>query len=265
MSEQQIVPHSAGRQLPRPQFSVAVSQILACLTCIQANVADWIRTGTQYGFGPRFTFRCLQDSGESNDCQRCHQTGTACERVPTGIEGHLYELLALIAWLNLMWGSYDPTNAFSDAFVPTWLLPSPFLAELGDEIRRLCSSFRLLARNHIFEHGIHPGCSRSRRTRYRNWLLHRQPLPSSVELDGSPEAFAEFSMSKHKSTGTEDHVYHWYGAVVSFRRRVIEIVDEGTLYSAHEAEYADRLNRFPAQILPVELRGLGLRSSRSAH
>ncbi|KAJ5955618.1 hypothetical protein N7501_009897 [Penicillium viridicatum] len=98
----------------------------------------------------------------------------------------------------------------------------------------------------------------------RNWLLHRQPLPAEIELDGSLEAFATFSLSKHKSMGTEDRVYNWYGAVVSFRQRVFEIVREGTRGTAYDAEYAGRLNRFPAQILPVEMRSLGLRSIRAA-
>ncbi|KAJ5426132.1 hypothetical protein N7465_001202 [Penicillium sp. CMV-2018d] len=145
----------------------------------------------------------------------------------------VHQLLALIAWLNLMWGSYYHANLLSDTFIPSWMLPPRFFASLGAEIQRLCPSFQLLARNHIYEHSIHPGCSCSRRAQYRDWLLHCQPIPVDIELDGSPDRFADFSLSKHRPTGTEDHVHNWYGAIVRFRRRVTEIVEEGTLVSAH--------------------------------
>ncbi|KAJ5478287.1 hypothetical protein N7530_003796 [Penicillium desertorum] len=131
---------------------------------------------------------------------------------------------------------------------------SSFLAELGARLTNLCSAFRLLARNHIAEHGIHNGCSGSRRAHYRQWLLSRQPIPVAINLDGGPEKFAEFSMSKHKYIDTEDNVHFWYGAIQSFRQSVERIVEECVQGTAYQAKYEERLARFPDQILPVASR-----------
>lgn len=58
-----------------------------------------------------------------------------------------------------MWGSYDPTRPYFDGFERNWILPGHALAQLGAKIANLCQSFRLLAQNHIEEHGIHSTCS----------------------------------------------------------------------------------------------------------
>ncbi|KAJ6183803.1 hypothetical protein N7519_005104 [Penicillium mononematosum] len=52
---------------------------------------------------------------------------------------------------------------------------------------------------------------------------------------------------------TEDHVHHWYGTILSFRRSVVRIVKEGVEGTVHQ-EYEERLARFPEQILPVGFR-----------
>ncbi|KXG51508.1 uncharacterized protein PGRI_089010 [Penicillium griseofulvum] len=255
MSERQRTPRTPFRQHVRAQLSTSAPQFLFCLTCVQLNVIGWMQAGTEYGFGPRFEFRCVQDSGNSNDCQNCAQEDQTCEQVPAGIEGHRYELLSLIAWVNLMWGSYDPTRPYFDGFERNWILPGHALAQLGAKIANLCQSFRLLAQNHIEEHGIHSTCSRARRAVYRNWLLSRQPIPCAIELDGSPERFADFSSSKHKSADTEDHVHYWYGAIRSFRQSVTGIIEDGVRGTIHQDDYAALLRRFPSQILPAFPRG----------
>ncbi|KAL2695039.1 hypothetical protein AAEP93_005823 [Penicillium crustosum] len=205
MSERRRAPGDSNPsgQHVRAQLSTSVRQFLFCLTCVQLNVINWIQAGAEHGFGSRFEFRCVQDSGNSNDCQNCAQEGRNCEQVPAGIEGHRYELLSLIAW------------------------------------------------NHIDEHGIYSGCSRARRAHYRNWLLSRQPIPCAIELDGSPERFADFSLSKHKSIDTEDHVHNWYGAIRSFRQSVTRHVEDGVRGTIHQNDYAGFLGRFPDRILPA--------------
>jgi hypothetical protein len=61
-------------------------------------------------------------------------------------------------------------------------------------------------------------------------------------------------MSKHKSIDTEDNVHFWYGAIQSFRQSVERIVEECVQGTAYQAEYEERLARFPDQILPVASR-----------
>ncbi|KAJ5209122.1 hypothetical protein N7449_003501 [Penicillium cf. viridicatum] len=63
-------------------------------------------------------------------------------------------------------------------------------------------------------------------------VAERLPVPQFIELDGSPERFAQFSLSKHKSADTEDRVHHWYGAVQNFRRSVSRLVEQGCRGSA---------------------------------
>ncbi|KAJ5420332.1 hypothetical protein N7465_002851 [Penicillium sp. CMV-2018d] len=142
-------------------------------------------------------------------------------------------------------GRYNPGKA--DCRISA-VYPPFFLGELGAQIARLCSSFRFLAQNHIIEHGIRNGCSvwllmlitpllavclltlhflvSAFPSRHRQWLLSRQPLPSRIELDGSPGRFADFSLSKHKSVDTEDHMHHWHSAIRSFRQSAVPIVEE---------------------------------------
>lgn len=81
MSERQRTPRTPFRQHVRAQLSTSAPQFLFCLTCVQLNVIGWMQAGTEYGFGPRFEFRCVQDSGNSNDCQNCAQEDQTCEQV----------------------------------------------------------------------------------------------------------------------------------------------------------------------------------------
>ncbi|KAJ9481741.1 hypothetical protein VN97_g11727 [Penicillium thymicola] len=176
----------------------------------------------------------------------------AMTRIPLGLEGHRYELLALVAWAGLFWGSHDPRRPNFDGSPRDWVLPSHSLAQIARRVLQLCESFCLLARTHITEHGIEPGCSQSRRSAYRAWLLRRLPIPQFVELDGSPERFAQFSLSKHKSVDTGDRVHHWYGAAQNFRRSVSRLVEEGAFDSGTaQQEYVRLVERFPREILPV--------------
>ncbi|KAJ5783439.1 uncharacterized protein N7518_009116 [Penicillium psychrosexuale] len=172
------------------------------------------------------------------------------ELVPVGIEGHRYELLSLISWVNLMWGSYDPTRPYFDGFESNWILPGRALAQLGAKIANLCPSFRLLP---IIILKSMEFIARARRANYRNWLLSRQPIPCAIELDGSPERFADFSSSKHKSVDTENHVHHLYGAIRT--QSVTRIVEDGVRGTIHQDDYAALLRRFPAQILSAFPRG----------
>ncbi|KAJ5932810.1 hypothetical protein N7516_007299 [Penicillium verrucosum] len=77
MPERQRAPRdsNSSRQHVRAQLSTSVPQFLFCLTCVQLNIVNWTQAGTGLGFGPRFQFRFVQDSGNSNDCQNCAQEG----------------------------------------------------------------------------------------------------------------------------------------------------------------------------------------------
>ncbi|KAJ6124764.1 hypothetical protein N7471_012081 [Penicillium samsonianum] len=79
--------------------------------------------------------------------------------LPAGLEGHRYELLALISWVGLFWGTYDTTRPNFEGFIKNWVLPHSALAQLAERISNLCRSFLLLAQTHINTHGLHPRCS----------------------------------------------------------------------------------------------------------
>ncbi|OQD63001.1 hypothetical protein PENPOL_c010G05398 [Penicillium polonicum] len=96
MSERQLVPRGAGRQ--------------------HANVVDWLHAGSQHGFGPVSHFAASTTPASQMNVNAATKLRVS---VPTGIEGRRYELLALSAWLNLIWGSYDYTNLPSETFVPS--------------------------------------------------------------------------------------------------------------------------------------------------
>ncbi|OQE03703.1 hypothetical protein PENSOL_c001G04889 [Penicillium solitum] len=53
------------------------------------------------------------------------------------------------------------------------------------------------------------------------------PIRQAVEMDGSPEKSAQFSLTKHKFIDTEEHAHDWYGTVKNFRLSVTRIIEYG--------------------------------------
>ncbi|KAJ5249347.1 hypothetical protein N7524_011882 [Penicillium chrysogenum] len=78
--------------------------------------------------------------------------------LPAGIERHRFELLALISWVGLFWGTYNTTPRNYEGLVENWFLPGSSLTQLAFGIADLCRAFTLLVRNHIDTHGLHPRC-----------------------------------------------------------------------------------------------------------
>jgi hypothetical protein len=79
-------------------------------------------------------------------------------QLPAGIERHRFELLALISWVGLFWGTYNTTPRNYEGLVENWFLPGSSLTQLAFGIADLCRAFTLLVRNHIDTHGLHPRC-----------------------------------------------------------------------------------------------------------
>ncbi|KAJ5841489.1 hypothetical protein N7534_011319 [Penicillium rubens] len=40
--------------------------------------------------------------------------------LPAGLEGHRFELLALISWIGLFWGTYNTTQRNHEGLVENW-------------------------------------------------------------------------------------------------------------------------------------------------
>ncbi|CAG8144166.1 unnamed protein product [Penicillium nalgiovense] len=171
--------------------------------------------------------------------------------LPAGMEGHRFELLALISWVALFWGTYNTTERNYEGLVENWFLPGSSLTQLALCIADLCRAFTLLVRNHIDTHGLHPRCPNTRRVSYRNWLLSRMPIPQGIEADGSPERFAAMSLSRHKSIGTEDRVHLWYGAVRAFQSNVTRIARDSVSVPYHN-DVNTIIGRFPTSMIPTE-------------
>ncbi|KAJ5522564.1 hypothetical protein N7527_006679, partial [Penicillium freii] len=76
-------------------------------------------------------------------------------KLPAGMEGHRFELLVLISWVALFWGTYNTTQRNYEGL----------LAFCIADLRR---AFTLLVRNHIDTHGLYPRYLNTRRVSYRN-------------------------------------------------------------------------------------------------
>ena len=61
------------------------------------------------------------------------------------------------------------------------------------------------------------------------------------------------SLSHHKSTGTEDRVHLWYGAVRAFRSSVTRIARDGVSVPYHD-DVITIIGRFPTSMIPTEAR-----------
>ncbi|KAJ5035810.1 hypothetical protein N7489_005711 [Penicillium chrysogenum] len=96
-------------------------------------------------------------------------------------------------------------------------------------------------------------CHNSRRVAYRHWLLRRAPIPDDLMSNGTPERFAEMSLSRHKSTGTDDRVHFWYGAIRAFRSSVERIATGGVWLGFHD-DIAAIIGRYPASMIPADAR-----------
>ncbi|OQE17744.1 hypothetical protein PENFLA_c023G11036, partial [Penicillium flavigenum] len=88
--------------------------------------------------------------------------------LPTGMEGHRFELLALISWVALFWGTYNTTERNYKGLIENWFLPGRSLNQLALYIADLYRAFTILMRNHIDTYGLHPRCLNTRRVSYRN-------------------------------------------------------------------------------------------------
>lgn len=157
MPETRLVPYRPpGRDL-QVLLTYPMTHFLFCLTCVKHCVDAWLVHGRENGFLTRFRISCVQDSEEDNDCQACAAARVPCEQIPSGIEGHRYELLSLLAWVNLFWGAYDQTRVMFRGLVDSGGVPGGALAQLAERVERLCRSFYRFAKTHISNHGRQPG------------------------------------------------------------------------------------------------------------
>ncbi|KAJ5200140.1 hypothetical protein N7491_009059 [Penicillium cf. griseofulvum] len=139
------------------------------------------------------------------------------------LEGHRYELISLVAWVNQFWSSGPGPNR-SLGVDP---LSDDALFELARYIHRLARAFVSLVRSHINAHGLQPGCSYAKRSAYRLWLQNRPLLPRIVSSSLSQiESLAECAVGHYRSEGTEQNIRLWYGTVNNFRRGVTRVVPQ---------------------------------------
>ncbi|OQD64810.1 hypothetical protein PENPOL_c007G06025 [Penicillium polonicum] len=220
--------------LPDPHAVSSLQFLLARAPSPAIIVANWMQAGTEFGFWRRFKFHCVQDSGNSNNCQnyslsRLCFLHKVCESVPEGLEGNRYELLSILSWAEQFWANSDDgfgIDPDDDSIV--FHLSHPLIMAVAVALRHLLVSFDNFVKSHRRAHSL-TGTNVAQDT-YAQWVSNRVPLlarPVSVPVT-APEwekLAGEVPSTQHLRV-MEESARSWYTGVMAFQQDVEGFVTE---------------------------------------
>ncbi|KAG0154098.1 hypothetical protein PDIDSM_1478 [Penicillium digitatum] len=171
-------------------------------------------------------------------------TFTLALYVPEGIEGHRFELLACLSWVEEFWsnceGGFGVVLDGNDSDKESeFLLPRALVDSVAACIHHLIASFDKFVKAHRRAHSLTgtnlPQAYLGRSLALSHWcfvsahvalLSPPPPPPHSTQYESEWAALIAESTRSHRLRITEESVRSWYSGIVALRQDLNDIVQE---------------------------------------
>ncbi|CAI7575073.1 unnamed protein product [Penicillium bialowiezense] len=215
--------------------------ILWCLGCLQRGVSSWLELAQTTDFQHALEISCIQDSDSAAGCQRCHTNGGPCVSLPSALERHRLEFLALLKWVAEFWGW-----AYTENGVKQHMLLREDRVRLTDKVKNLVCAFERLVSQHIQEHQLGRTKATIRTAYYEFLAVH--PMPErTCRVPITVRDLTQCAKERRGLVDTESDVHLWYGAMRNFILGVTMVVDAARVPLMHQA-VVDRVMRASADL-----------------
>ncbi|KGO40431.1 hypothetical protein PEX1_031840 [Penicillium expansum] len=179
---------------------------LWCLQCFRYRVRNWDR-------GQPFDVVCTISTVSPQMCTSCKDAKDQCDWIPQGIRGHVFELMALIQFLEEYWGdNYDVYEG------------------LRTVVCDLCAAFDHLVETHRKAHMLTGNVSEKAKAGYSAWCNAREHTirPSTQYTKAPHHKYAVRATEHLRLRMGEEASISWAAAICAFKTSVKEIIREFT-------------------------------------
>ncbi|QQK48166.1 hypothetical protein Pdw03_5801 [Penicillium digitatum] len=191
-----------------------------------------------------FSIGCYAETNDGKNCLHCNGLHKPCETVPEGIEGHRFELLACLSWVEEFWsnceGGFGVVLDGNDSDKESeFLLPRALVDSVAACIHHLIASFDKFVKAHRRAHSLTgtnlPQAYLGRSLALSHWcfvsahvalLSPPPPPPHSTQYESEWAALIAESTRSHRLRITEESVRSWYSGIVALRQDLNDIVQE---------------------------------------
>ncbi|KOS43582.1 hypothetical protein ACN38_g5521 [Penicillium nordicum] len=153
---------------PRKPFTGAIHlNTLWCLPCFRDAVREWM--GDEDG---PLQIDCYIMDAPSKACGPCKAFDQKCDLIPQGIRGHVFELMALITFVEKYWTDCSELWQGDDNPEAEW--PGDFMKQLSAAVKCLCAAFDDLVETHRKAHLLIGNVSDEAKAGYSAWCNARE-------------------------------------------------------------------------------------------